>query len=97
MKNALEIHRFLAIPNGNLFPIVMTWERSFQHLKSVYFINIDTKRANRPENFENDKLQTLHDKDNTQTQQMIAHQLNVILQATFDCLKAMENIEKNEK
>ena len=71
---------------------VKTCERWFQRFKSDDFNVIDKERENQPKKFEDDELQALLDEDNTQTQQMMAEQLNVTRQAISDRLRAMGKI-----
>ena len=93
-KKASECHRILVETYGDLAPTVKTCERWFQSFKRGDFDVTDKKRENRPKKFEDVELQSLLDEDNTQTQQMMAEQLNVTRQAISDRLRAMGKIQK---
>ena len=93
-KKASESHRIFVETYGDLAPTVKTCERSFQSFKSGDFNVIGKERENRPKKFEDDELQALLDWDDTQTQQMMAEQLNVTRQAISDRLRAMGKIQK---
>lgn len=77
-----------------LQPSIKTCERRFERFKRGDFDVTDKKRENRPKKFEDVELQSLLDEDNTQTQQMMAEQLNVTRQAISDRLRAMGKIQK---
>ncbi|XP_039307939.1 uncharacterized protein LOC120358283 [Solenopsis invicta] len=66
----------------------------FKKFKSGDFDVRNKERGKPPKKFADNKLQALLDKDNTQTQQKLADQLNVMQKAVFVRLKAMGKIQK---
>ena len=96
-KKASESHRILVEPDGDLAPTGKNCERWFQRFKSRDFNIIDKERENRPKKFEDHELQALLDEDDTQTQQMMAEQLNVTRQAISDRLRGVRVKISNSK
>lgn len=93
-KNAAEAHRTLVEIYGEHSPSVDTCERWFKRFRNGDFDVRNIKRENRPKKFEDTELQALLDEDATQTQEMLAEQLNVSRVAISKRLKAMQKIQK---
>lgn len=96
-KKAAEAHRILVETYGAHALSVDTCERWFKRFRSGDFDISDKKCKNRPKKFEDTELQALLDEDATQTQEMLAEQLNVSRGAISKRLKAMQKIQKAGK
>lgn len=92
-KKAAEAHRILVETYSADTLSVDTCERWFKRFRSDFDVS-DKERENRPKKFEDIELQTLLDEDATQTQKMLAEQLNVSRVAISKRLKAMGKIQK---
>lgn len=93
-KKAAEAHRILVETYGVHTLSADTCERWFKRFRSGDFDVSDKERENRPKKFEDTELQALLDEDATQTQEMLAEQLNVSRVAISKRLKAMQKIQK---
>ena len=66
----------------------------FRRFKDGHFDLSDKKRENRPRKVEDHDLQALLDKNDTQSQKMLAEQLGVTQQAISIRLRAMGKVKK---
>ena len=69
-KTASACYRILVVTYGDLTPTVKICERCFNRFKKGDFDVIETERENQSRKFEDDE--SLLDKDDTQTQKMMA-------------------------
>lgn len=96
-KKAAECHRILHEIYGDCGLAIRTVETWYRRFKSGDFSTDDAKRSGRPQTFEDTELQALLDEDDTQTQKMMADQLNSSQQSISDRLRAMGKIQKSGK
>lgn len=93
-KKAAECQRMLAETYGERAPTIRTVETWYRRFKSGDFDMTDADRSGRPSAFADDELQAILDEDATQTQEMMARQLNVSQAAISQRLHAMGKIQK---
>lgn len=96
-KKSSESYRIIIETYGEHAISQKTCENRFARFKSGKFDVADKERENRPKLFEDTELQALLDEDCTQSQQMLAEQLNVARQTISFRLKAMGKIQKMGK
>ena len=83
-KSAAESHRMLEEAYGDNALSETTCRDWFRRFNDDNFDLSDMKRENRPRKIEDCQLQALLDKDDTQSQKMLAEQLDVS-QQLFPC------------
>lgn len=93
-KKATDAHQMLTKAYGNSAPSIRTRKKWFQLFKSGDFDVNDKDHGKPPKKFENEDLQALLDKDDTQTQQQLEDSLNVTKPTICLRLQAMGKIQK---
>ena len=96
-KSAAESHRMLVEAYGDNTLSETTCRDWFRRFNDDNFDLRDKKRENWLRKVEDCQLQSLLDKDDTQSQKMLAEQLDVSQAAISMRLHAMGKVQKNQK
>jgi len=93
-KSAAESHRMLVEAYGDSALSETTCRDWFPRFNAGNFDLSDKKRENRPRKIDGCQLQALLDEDNTQSQKILAEQLDVTQPAISVRLRAMGMVQK---
>ena len=96
-KSAAESHRMLVVVYGDNALSETTCKDWFHRFNDDNFDLSNKERENRPRKVEDCQLQVLLNKDNIQSQKMLAEQLSVSQAVISMRLHAMEKIQKIRK
>ena len=96
-KSSAEPHRMLVEAYSDSVLSETTCRDWFRRFKNGHFDPSDETRDNRPRKVEDHELQTLSDEDDTQSQKMLAEQLDVTQPAISMRFRVMGKVKKNRK